>query len=762
MLKVGFCMRVALTAGASTISLIGAAHAQDASIASPAAAAPAEDQAESTDDIVVTATRRPERMQKVPIAISIVDGETLRANNLNNLRDITSQVPSLNFRTAASAKDQALFLRGLGTVSTSPGVESSVSTVVDGVVLARQGQATMDLLDVDHIEVLRGPQGTLFGKNASSGVLNIVTRRPGFNFEGFGDAAFYAGNGNEWRVRGGVSGGLVADRVAAGITGFVSHYDGDVRNVFNGARLGGFDKHGARAKLLLKPGGGETEILLAADYMHSKDTSPQGVVTTTTRTAFPTNAVTSFPAFAAALSPVVASRYNRTINSNYDTFSTDTNWGVSMEINAPIGNFDFTSVSAYREWTNTQFQDQDRLPGAVVGFPQQHDRGGQAFNQLSQELRLASPKGDAVDFVVGLFAFRGKNGDTYRRETIVRNANNTTATYNGVATYGVTTTNYAAFGEANIHFSERFRMIAGMRFIHDDVEYHYNRVSTSAVPVPGIQAAFASTGSTSATDFSGRAGLQFDIGSRAMTYVTYSRGYKGPAYNISFSMLPQDTLALKPETSDAYEAGLKSRFFNGAVQLNLAAFLTKFANYQVPFFDVLNGSAITRLINAGRVSTRGVEVDLSAKLSRAFTLSGALAYTDAKIDSFTCPAGTNASCLVNGYPLPFAPKWKGNARIGYRVPLSDTLDLTLGTDFSAQTKTQYSINQTPDTIEPGFVIWNGTIGLASVDGLEINLLVKNITNRSYSPYLQTFGQGVVRFVPRDDRRYFGINVHKKF
>ena len=709
-------------------------------------------------EVVVTATRRAEPLQRVPIAVSVIDGETMRAANLNNLRDVASQIPSLNFRTAASNKDQALFLRGIGTVSTSPGVEPSVSTVLDGVVLARQGQATLDLLDIERIEVLRGPQGTLFGKNASAGVLNIVTRKPGDQFHAFLDAAYYTG-GDEFRARAGVSGPLAPD-VAGSVTVLASRYGGNVTNVFNGATVNGFERYGARAKLAAKLAD-TLDAVIVADYMHGKDTAPQGVVTRTFRVAFPTNAVTNFPTFATALLPVVAGEQNRQINSNYNTQVEDDNYGISLQLDLGIGTHTLTSITAYRKWKNKQLQDQDRLPTAVAGFPEQHDVGLLDFDQVSQELRIASPKAQFIDYQAGIFVFRGTNSETYRRDTIT--VAGTARTPNtGIANYGVTNISYAVFGEANIHFAPNFRATAGVRVTHDDLSFRFARTSTSAVPVTGIQTAFTASGSTSAVGYSARTGLQFDAARSVMMYASYARGYKGPAYNPAFSMLAQDTIALKPETSDAFELGLKSRFLRNAVLLNVALFLDKFENYQVPFFDVVNGSQVTRLINAGKVSTRGVEADFTIKPTKAFTISGAVAYTKARIDQFNCPTGTTAACTVNGFPLPFAPEWKGSVRDTYRIPVSSALDIIVGTDVNWQSSTQYSINQTPDTIFGPYGIWNATLGIATVNGLQINLVAKNMTNRSYSPNLATFGSGVVRFVPRDDRRYFGINMHKEF
>ena len=707
-------------------------------------------------EIIVTATRREQSLQTVPLAVSVIDGERLRSGNLNNLRDIATEVPSLNFRTAASNKDQALFVRGLGTVSTSPGVESSVSTVLDGVVLARQGQATLDLIDIERVEVLRGPQGTLFGKNASAGVLNIVSRRPGNVTRGFVDLNGF--EGGEARARLALSGPVVSDRLALGFSAFLAHYDGNVRNVFDGDRVNGFDRAGGRVRLRFTPDDA-FELLLTGDYAFSTDTTPQGVPTRTFLTAFPTGVVTNSPAFATAFLPSVAAADGRTINSNYRTEVTDRNYGLSGEITVNLGDHVLTSITAWRAWDNVQRQDQDRLPGPVIGIAQLHDVGLLDFTQFSQEVRVASPAAQALSYVFGGFYFRGRNRENYRRETTVVTAT-TRAVTSGVADYGVVNENLAVFGEANLRLGDSVRLLAGARLVRDRLSFDFNRVSSSAVPVTGIQTNFIANGQAASTDVAGRAGIQFDIAPRIMAYATYSRGYKGPAYNPAFSMLPQDAIALRPELSDAYEFGFKSRLFGG-LTLNVAAFQQDVRDYQVPFFDTFNNSPITRLINAGRARSRGIEADAAARLGE-LTLSGALAYTEAQIRQFTCPVGTNASCRVDGLTLPYAPRWRANARFEWRPALTDSIDLVLGADVNWRTSTQYSINQTPDTIEPGYAIVNGTIGIANKDGLRVMLLARNLTDRSYSPFLVRFGQGVARFVPRDDERYFGISLLKDF
>lgn len=708
--------------------------------------------------VKVSATRREEPLQKVPVAVSVIDGDQAAAQGLNNIRDIAAQVPALNFRSAASPKDQALFLRGMGTVSTSPGVEPTVSTVIDGVPLARQGQANLDLLDVDHIEVLRGPQGTLFGKNASAGVVNVVTKTATADTAGFADLSWY--EGGEVRAKAGISGNLVPNRVNASLNILSARYDGNVRNVHNGDNVNGYTRNGGRAKFEITSDD-KLRATIGIDYLRTHDTTPQGVVTQTFIRAYPSGAITSYPSYNTYALPVVPGKENRQINSNWDTYADDINYGASVQLAWHLGAYEWTSITAYRKWEDTQLQDQDRLPIPTAANPQQHDRGSVNFNQVSQEVRVASPKGGRVDYVAGVFYMRGVDEENYARQTTQLSAGKTTIN-TGTANYGTTNTNYSAFGEMNLNFTHTFRGILGGRYIHDDLDYNFARASTSASAVPGIQTAFASDGSTSEDGYAARVGFQYDVSDRINAYGTYARGYKGPAYNVAFSMLPQDTMALKPETSNDYELGWKSSFLQHRLDVNVALFNDRFDNYQVNFYDTYNGSPVTRLINAGRVSTRGAELEVAARPVRPLRVGLSAAYTRARIEQFTCPAGTAASCDVNGKTLPFAPKWKATVNGQYRLPLGDNYHLMFDAAYSWQSQVQYSINQTPDTIQGAYGIWNASVTLGHVNGWRVALLGKNLNNKSYAGMLSTFGNGVIRQVPRDDQRYVGITVHKDF
>ena len=694
--------------------------------------------------VTVTATRREETLQSVPVAVTVVDGEQLERDNRNGVAALAQQVPTLNFRTNASNKDTALFIRGVGTISTSPGVEPTVATVIDGVVYGRPGQATLDLLDLERVEVLRGPQGTLFGKNASAGVLNIVTKAPEEAFHGYIDQGWYTGN--ESRTRFGIGGALIPGVLKGSLTTLVSSYDGNVDNKANGQEVNGYNHRGARGKLELTPNDDLT-VTLAADYMTAHDDAANGVISQVFT-----------PAFGTALAPVSASSHNQNIVSDYRSHVEDTNKGLSAQVDYALGDFTLTSITAWRGWDNTQWQDGDRLATIRTAYPGTEDKGELSYDQYSQELRLASPKGQFAEYVAGLYYMHAKDDETYRRDLIT-----TTVTQRGVADYGTTSDSVAAFGETTLHFTPRLRGIVGLRFTHDYLAYDHRRTSTSATTVSGIQPGTRSDGSVDEDGWSGRLGVQYDLTDNVMSYLTYSRGYKGPAYNVFFNMQPRDTDALKPETSNTWELGIKATAWNDRLTANAALFHSDYDNYQANFYDTVAGQVVTRLINAGSVTTQGAELDLAVQATRQLKLSAALAYTHARIDEFACPAGAAASCNVDGKPLPFAPDWKSYARADYTIPLDNGLDIELGADYSWQSEVQYDISQNPDTKQGAYGIWNASAALADYNnGWRVALLGKNLADKSYSPLLASGSGYIYRAVARDDRRYFGIQVRKDF
>jgi iron complex outermembrane receptor protein len=737
------------------------AQSPSAAPATPAAAAPADDTVQ-LPAMVVGATLRSEPVMTVPIAVAVVSGDQMVQADLRGLSDITAVIPSLTFRAGASNKDTSLLIRGVGTITTSPGVEPDVSTVVDGVVLARPGQSTMNLMDIDRVEVLRGPQGTLFGKNSSVGAINIVSRDPTEQTQGYIDATYFGGHGNEEITRISGSGALIPGKLLASASLLFDNYDGNLQNIFLHKTVNGYRNWGGRAKLIYTPTA-NLKATVIVSYINSYSTAPnEGPFAEAYNTSYPAGVTTPTSATTlGVIKPIVPSANNTQVNSGVFGRVYDDQDGVSVQLDSNLGDYKLTSITAYQHWYNNQYQDTGDIPQPTVGQTLSGDKGYLWFDQYSEELRVTSPLGRFFTFVSGLYFQQAIDTETYRRDIVQETAAGVLVPNYGVAHYGTHGANYAIYGEGTWNLTTQFRVITGLRLTHDTLEDYHQRIASSPTAVPGIQPGLAiHAGSTDANGVSGRAGLQFDLTKDAMVYATYSRGYKGPAYNVFFNQTALQVLPLAPETSDDYELGLKSMFWNNRVQFTITGFNTTFHNYQANEPTTVLGTPVTNLINAGQVSSKGVEADVRVRVTHELTLSSSLSRVNAKIDQFNLPPG---SVNYNGQPLPFAPRFKQSTEAEYRVALTDKLNLGLETDYSWQSHQQFSITATPDTVEKAYGIVNASISLSKPsDGWRVALLGKNLANTHYDTLLAEAAGMVYRLVPRDNSAYFGISIHKDY
>lgn len=720
-----------------------------------------EDETVQLPALQVTATLRNEPLLSVPIAIAVVSGEQMMLASQLRLSEVTTQMPSLTFRSGGSNKDTSLLIRGVGTITTSPGVEPGVSTVIDGVVLARPGQSTMDLTDVDHVEVLRGPQGTLFGKNASVGVVNVVSKEPSERREGYLDATYFGG-GNQQIYRGGISGAVIPQKLRVALSGLYDKYDGNVENIVLKQTVNGHENWGARAKAVYTPTA-DFKATFVATYLKTFFTTPNnGPFARASNTAFPSGTVTpGSPLVLAAIAPIALGPDNMQVASGLWGRIYDFNNGLSGQLEWSMGPYKLTSISAYQNWYNNQYEDTNIAPQPMVGATLAWDDGHLWFDQYSQELRVTSPTGRFFDFVAGAYFQHTIGTETYRRDiaqmptagTIVRNY--------GEAHYGTHSNNYSAYGEGTWNLSPQLRAITGLRVTRDTLTFYHQRVTSSAVAVPGINPTHPiHSGDTDANGISGRAGLQYDLSKGVMVYGTYSRGYKGPAYNVFFNQSPLQVAPLDPEKSDAYELGLKSLTLNNRLQVTAAAFRTVYHDYQANFQTLVVGTPVTNLINAGQVSSKGVELDATARLTSQLTMSASFSRVNAVVDHFNTPPG---AVRIDGQPLPFSPRFKTNIEATYRIPISKELKGVLTTNYAYQTKQQFSLSQTPDTIQGDYGIWNAAFAVSnSADGWRLTLHAKNIADTQYSTLLTQSSGFVWRIVPRDAQRYLGVSLHKDF
>jgi len=339
----------------------------------------------------------------------------------------------------------------------------------------------------------------------------------------------------------------------------------------------------------------------------------------------------------------------------------------------------------------------------------------------------------------------------------------------GTAVFGSVFKNLAFFGQSTLNFTDRFRGIAGLRYTSDQLDVFHRRVTQLAGP--GISGSFGpSTGKTTNDNWSGKAGLQFDIVRQSTAYATYSRGYKGPAFNVFFNLTGTGTNAIEPETADSYEVGLKNTLFGGKLVVNLAAYYAKYDNFQANNPDLVAGVLVTRFTNAGTISTRGGELDLLFQPVRDLSFSGGVAYTDAHIDQFRVPAnGNNTGVVPNGTTLGYAPKWKGSLGADYRLRTGGAVDFALGAQGSYQSKQLSQLDASAAvrdaTTIKGYGLVDVQAGIVEAnDRFRLNFQVKNLFDQSFAAAITSGGPGgSYRYIiPREADRYYGVNARVNF
>ncbi len=747
------------------------------------------------EEIVVTAQKVEENVQDVPIAITAVSGDTLTAAGTTSLENLGQLVPSVTFRKGTTNANSAVVLRGVGTISFSIAAEPSVSTVVDGVVLSRSGQAFADLVEIERLEVLRGPQGTLFGKNASAGLINVVSKGGTDTLEGEFTAEYY--EGDEVRTRGTISGPIAQD-LTFRANAFFGKYKGNITNVNpfqpGDNKINGYEHLGFRG--LLDFDNGPARIKIIADYYEADDDCC-GEVTGVSRGAV-LNAELGLPL------GVSQGENQRFVNHNLVTQSNDRQYGITVNADFDVlTDHTLSAIYGYRNWNNEEIREGDFLPRPLVGTPQVHDRGFVETDQSSLELRLASDQSKAFKYQVGGFYWRSENTQTVTRNAIACltsslpadprtgarpcNLGDTVNTLFPTATSDslVDIENYAVFGQATYDFTDWIGLTVGLRYTHDSIDFAHRRFpafnATTRLPLTGAilnqtllnsnpagglatanppgNGTVLSTGGTTNSNISGKAVLTVKPSDDVLFYGSYTRGYKGPAFNVFFNHTgPNNAVPIDEETSDAFELGLKSRFADNRIQVNAAAFQMTYDGFQANNFVLLNGGTISNLTNAGQVRSTGFEIDILANPVDGLDLFANIAYADAKVRRFNPNPLTNAPDARNGTKLPLAPEWSWNIGATYETPFS-----AFGSDFKVYVRTAYNqvSSQFSDLGEggpiEGYGLWNASVGYSDADdNWRLTFMMRNITDESY--VLLNTGNGVRLHIPRDADRYMGASL----
>ncbi len=766
------------------------AAAKDAPPAPPVA----DSSAEGAADITVTARRRSEDLEKVPLAVSVVGAALLDRSYTVNTSQLSLLVPALNY-SSANPRNTAFTIRGLGSSvvavsQANDGLEPGVGFYVDQVYHARPATAAFDFSDIQQIEVLRGPQGTLFGKNTTAGAISITSKAPTFTPEASEEVS--VGSYNFVQAKASASGPLIGDTLAFRIAGLTTRRDGVIDNVRTGAKENGIGNQAVRGQLLFKPTS-DFQLRLTADFTNFESECctqvylrvGQSLRTATRQYAGPSGLAAQF-----GYAPPSTNPYDRKTDIDAQLGVNTNEGGVSAIADWNLGKIGtLTSVSAWRFWNWDAANDRD-----YTGIPvqiTQHIPSRQ--DQFSQELRLASNGEHRLGYVAGLHFFdqkiTGEPISIYGPAAARYLIGTTTGTgaaavavpsdlLDGYGTDGSTRLkedSYAAFAELNYKLLPRLTLTGGLRYTYEVKDGSYSAYTFGGPTVTnaallaaqlGVLRGQSYSGHDKESNLSGRANLAWQATDQVLAYASYARGFKSGGINLSG--LPLDTAnqpvlttaVIRPELNTTYEAGLKTALFDRRLTFNLAGFYTDVRDFQATIVDSSQTVALRGyLSNIPKVTVKGVEADVTANVTPRFQLRGNLAYAHGDYSNYPagpCPlelqTAATTACNLTGRPLAGLPKWSETIGGDYTLPVG-TLALVLHADSSWRTSDYGDPSLSKYTLIDGYNVTNASLGLRTRTGLEVAVFVRNLFDANYIQNLtiQAGNSGLILGTPSDPR-----------
>lgn len=791
----------------------------------PAAQPAAEEDAAPQSDIVVTARRREERVQDVPIAVSVLSGSQIADTGAFNVTRLQQSLPTMQFYSS-NPRNTAINIRGLGAPFglTNDGIEQGVGLYIDQVYIGRIGASTFDFVDIDRVEVLRGPQGTLYGKNTTAGALNITTRAPSFTPEVRAEAS--GGNYDFFQLKTSFSAPIAADKLAVRLSTSYSSRRGTIYNVRTDEYLHRQDNIGVRGQLLWRASP-DLDFTLSGDFSLQNPMCCVQYYARVAPTQRPLNRQYEALAAAFGYAPPSKDPFDRVTDLDADLNSRQEVGGTSLVGNWDIGPVTLTSVSAWRYWDWLPANDRDftGLPITTVSQNPSHQ------TQYSQELRLASNGKGRFQYTLGAFFFHQKidtSGSQVQGSAASRWLLNPGASVqpgdsgcssptanacNPAVLDGLTSTNaigfkntsFAVFGKLNWEVLDGLHIQPGLRVNYDKKDGSYVATVTTGTGSTtlnsdqrGVLAPQSYNPRFSDWNVSGDFTLSYDVTRDVHAYATYARSFKSGGINLSG--LPLDannnpilsTATVKPEKVNHYEIGLKTQFANRRVTLNLAGFWTDIDDYQATVTNGQLGVIRGYLANAQKVRVRGVEFDSSFRPSDRLNLYVNGAYTDAKYAKFPdapcppelsggtalgvdgngniigtpAPAGVPGNslpyCDISGQVLPGISKWSFGYGGEYNVPVSDSGQVYLGYEGSYRSK--FSSNPSPSayTWIDGYSLSNFRLGYRDED-LRLNVFawVRNAFDQHYFELLSVQSGSTGLIVGQPgDPRTWGLTISK--
>lgn len=690
-------------------------------LALPLAAAQAQPAADTTEahgieTVLVTARKRVEDIREVPISISAFSADQISQHGANDLRDLENMIPNLIEAGPASNVTPLVSIRGISSDSRNIGFESGVSVYMDGVYTGRPTSYIQDLMDVDHIEVLRGPQGTLYGKNTIAGVVNIVTAKPDDDMKVVGK--FEVGDFGLFREQGSVSGPLNDGTVFGAVSAYTEHRNGFQTNIIDGKKYWNENEMGGRAKLRFKPSA-DLDINFSVDGLVEHNRMP----------------VTHVVSGPGALSDPWE------VDIDAPVFMHRHIWGTSMNVDYSLPNgATITAITGYRRNKVDYLTDDDATPAPILTSHFTDDEG-----QFTQELRYSSAADDKFNYVFGAYYYN-QSVDTSRISTLDVIV---PVPLDVTLDASVNTVDYAAFGQANYDILDSLVLTAGLRYTSET-----KNLDMDLVGLPAFGIITLDTHQSKSSDaFTPMGSVLYKVSDTTNLYVTVSRGFKAGGYNADF--VGNNQLSFDPEYVTNFEGGVKFRGLGGRLEVNGDAYYMDYKDLQVSVFVPLVGFVIS---NAAQATIKGVELDATAVPVDGLTLTTGVGYNDASFDEFRNAAGLGTN--FDGNSLPYAPHWTFNFAAQYTHQLGDWGAFTIRGEYTNRGDYFSRASNAPDALVPSFDLFNARLSFETANGKwGMQLWGKNLADKLYvNDQDQPFG-GLLgsRSVSYGEPRTFGAD-----
>jgi iron complex outermembrane recepter protein len=746
-----------LWAGVSAGALAASVANAQVTPAAPAAPAPAAASADTGQiaDIVVTATRRQERLQDVPVSVTALSAQTIERQNVRDVSDLPKLVPGLTVSYGSQPGNFVINMRGVGTFSGGIAVESDVAVVIDDVPVGFQAEAFKDLIDVERVEALKGPQSTLFGKSAIAGVLNITTQAPTDHWTGHATALVT--DDREWRIGGTVS-GPISDTLKFRLTGSRTLWDGNVHDISIHKWENGSKGYTFTGKLQWDPTS-NVSMTLAPRY-NVTDSSCCVSPITSLQPGFLFQGLPQYPESVVLAGIDYNNPHNRKIRQDERAGGDARTYGATLHAAYtldPDGKFlpgaTLTYIGSFDRYRMFDFQDTD---GTDVPFllyypvanPAGLDHGSRIrgyfhTNSVTQELRLTSPGHQPFRYTAGLWYAHNALDRFFDRGPVFQNIQYLAVSHN---------TTYSAYTDFAWDVVPKLTLVGGFRLNRQEIDYSFDNYTASPP--------FHLAGANSQNAITGKVGAQYHFTHDIMAYATFSTGYKGQAYDLvsTFNARTASRMPVPSETAKNYEVGLKTSLFDHKLNLNAAAFWTDFTGFQTQVTSFLpDGTFLTALNSVGKLRSRGIELDMQARPTRRLQINGAAAFTDAKITDFPngpCYTGQTLAqgCYVDatnsrvqdlkGKRLNNAPKFKFNIGGEYDVPIGADYQGFLTFAYRWQSKINFSLSQDPATVQRSYGIFDAGIGASTGEGrYKLTFFVNNLFDKQYAANLVNTSSG---------------------